>query len=101
MLICYNEDETWKRPYDCAQSAPVDAAIVATRMMLSAHNEGIGMCWVMHFNPFSMRESFEIPENIEPVALLVMGYPAEDVVPNERHSTKRPMSENVFYNSFK
>ncbi|MEE1049037.1 MAG: nitroreductase family protein, partial [Clostridia bacterium] len=34
MLVCYNSDETWKRPYDGALSAPVDAAIVATHMML-------------------------------------------------------------------
>ena len=100
MLVCYNEDESWKRPYDGALSAPVDASIVTTFMMLAAQNFGVGCCWVMHFNPAAMREEFNIPENIKPQALLVMGYPAEDSEPIEMHYKFRPMEENVVYGSF-
>jgi len=100
MLICHNTLETWKRPYDGALSSPVDAAIVTTHMMLAAHNEGIGSCWVMHFNPAAMSETFHIPEYIEPIALLVMGYPAEDAEPIALHYQTRPMDEVVFYDSF-
>ena len=100
MLVCYNEEETWKRPYDGALSAPVDAAIVATHMMLAAHDAGVGCCWVMHFDPFAIKEAFNIPENIKPVALLVMGYPAEDSKPLSMHSEYRPIENVVFYDSF-
>ena len=100
MLICYNKNESWVRPYDGALSAPVDAAIVTTHMMLAAHNIGVGTCWVMHFDPFKMKEAFNIPENIEPAALLVMGYPAEDAVPIEMHFKTRPIDEVVVYDSF-
>ena len=100
MLVCYNEEESWTRPYDKALSAPVDAAIVTTHMMLAAHEIGVGSCWVMHFNPFKMQETFNIPENIKPVALLVMGYPAEDSKPIEMHSKFRPMDEVVVYDTF-
>ena len=100
MLVCYNKDESWKRPYDEALSAPVDAAIVTTHMMLAAHNIGVGCCWVMHFNPASMRETFNIPENYEPTALLVMGYPSEEAKPLDMHFKSRPMEEVVFYDSF-
>lgn len=100
MLVCYNKNETWERPYDGAASAPVDAAIVTTHMILQAKNLGIGSCWVMHFDPFKMRETFNIPENIEPVALLVMGYPHEDALPLDKHSQIRPIDEVVFYDTF-
>lgn len=100
MLVCYNKDETWKRPYDGALSAPVDACIVTTHMMLMAHSLGIGSTWVMHFDPFKMREAFNIPENIEPMALLVMGYPADDAKPLHLHDQFRPMDEVVYYDSF-
>lgn len=100
MLICYNSDETWKRPYDGALSAPVDASIVTTHMMLEAHNIGVGNCWVMHFDPFKIREAFNIPQNIEPVALLVMGYPHKDSAPIDKHSSFRPIDEIVVYDSF-
>ena len=100
MLVCNNKEESWKRPYDGALSSPVDAAIVATHMMLAAHDNGVGCCWVMHFNPTVMRETFNIPENIEPTALLVMGYPSPDAKPLDLHSKFRPMEEVVFYDSF-
>ena len=100
MLVCHNKEESWVRKYDDALSSPVDAAIVTTHMMLAAHNIGVGSCWVMHFDPLAMRKAFNIPENIEPVALLVMGYPAEDAKPLDLHFKSRPMDEVVFYDSF-
>lgn len=100
MLVCYNKDETWTRAYDGAISAPVDASIVTTHMMLQAQSSGVGTCWVMHFDPNAMREEFNIPENIIPHALLVMGYPHKDAAPIEMHSKFRPMEEVVFYDSF-
>lgn len=100
MLVCYNRDESWIRPYDGALSAPVDASIVATHLMLSAHEEGVGCCWVMHFNPSALRETFHIPDNIIPAALLIMGYPAPDSRPLELHSKFRPLDEVVFYDCF-
>ncbi len=101
MLVCYDKNECWTRPYDGAQSGITDASIVATHLMLQAWELGIGSTWVMHFDPVRMCEAFDVPENIEPVALLVMGYAAEDVTPNERHFNKRPLPETVFYNDLK
>ena len=100
MLICYDKNECWERKYDGALSGQTDASIVTTHMMLQAHELGVGSCWIMHFNPFAMREIFNIPENYEMAALLVMGYPSEDSEPIQMHSTFRPEDEIVFYESF-
>ena len=100
MLVCHNENESWHRPYDGALSSPVDAVIVATHLMLAAHNVGVGSCFVMHFNPTKIKEAFAIPEGVKPVALLVMGYPAEDAKPHEYHFKTRPIKETVVYESF-
>ena len=100
MLVCYNKNESWKRPYDGALSAPVDACIVTTHMMLQAHSMGVGSTWVMHFDPFKMKETFNLPENIEPVALLVMGYPADDAKALNLHDEYRPLEDVVAYDSF-
>ena len=100
MLICHNKDESWVRKYDGELSSPVDAAIVSTYLMLACQNEGVGSCWVMYFDPKAMREKFNIPENIEPTALLVMGYPSDSAKPLDLHFKFRPMNETVFYNEF-
>ena len=100
LLICHNKNESWKREFDGALASPVDAAIVTTHMMLAARDIGVGSCWVMHFDPFAMRKTFDIPEEIEPLALLMMGYPSDDAKPAVMHENKRPMDEVVFYGHF-
>ena len=100
LLVCHNTAESWVRRHDGALASPVDAAIVTTHMMLAAHNEGVGCCWVMNFDPTAMRQTFAIPQGIEPLALLVMGYPAEDAKPIEMHFRTRPMEETVVWEHF-
>ena len=100
MLVCHNKEESWVRKYDGALSSPVDAVIVTTYLMLAAQNEGVGSCWVMHFDPTAMRDTFNIPEGVEPVALLVMGYPSDDAKPLDLHFKSRPIEETVFYEEF-
>ncbi len=100
LLVCHNTAESWVRKYDGALASPVDAAIVATHMMLAAHDLGVGCCWVMHFDPAAMRDSFAIPAGIEPLALLMMGYPAENAKPMPLHTQFRPMEEIVVYDHF-
>ncbi len=100
ILVCHNAKESWQRRYDGALSSPVDAVIVTTYMMLAAHNEGVGCCWVMHFDPDKIKETFALPDGIEPVALLVMGYPSEHAIPHDLHYKYRDMNEVIFYDSF-
>ena len=100
LLVCHNKEESYKRKYDGALSSPIDAVIVTTYMMLAAQNAGIGSCWVMHFDPAAMREEFAIPPHVEPVALLLLGYPAEDAKPLDLHHQYRPLEETVLYDSF-
>ncbi len=100
MLVCHNEEESWKRPYDGALSSPVDAVIVATHMMLKAHEIGVGCCWVMHFNPDMMTKTFNIPKNVKPIALLVMGYPSNEAKPLNLHFENRPLEEVVVRETF-
>lgn len=100
MLVCYNKNECWTRKYDGAVSGPIDASIVTTHLMLKSAEMGVGTTWVMHFDPFKMREEFNIPDEIEPVALLVMGYPADDAEPMHLHGEYRDASEIVVFESF-
>lgn len=100
MLVCYNKNECWVRKYDGKTSGEADACIVATHVMLEAEELGVGTTWVMHFIPEAVRCEFEIPEDIEPVALPVMGYPAEDAEPSPLHGQFRPIEELVVYDKF-
>ena len=100
MIVCYNKDDSWVRKYDGALSAPVDATIVATHMVLMAHSLGVGSCFVMAFDPDALRREFEIPENFEFSSILVMGYPHPDSKPLDMHEKVRPINEVVFFEKF-
>ncbi|MCI9273934.1 MAG: nitroreductase [Clostridiales bacterium] len=100
LLVCYEKEKCWKRRYDGASSGVIDASIVATHMMLEAAALGVGTTWVMYFDPQAVREEFQIPETIEPVALLVMGYPSKEAKPYPGHSEFRSLEEVVVYHQF-
>lgn len=100
LLVCHDKNECWKREYDGASSGDIDAAIVTTHMMLAAWTLGVGTTWVMHFIPEAVREEFSVPENLEPTALLVMGYPAPDAAPYPGHLERKPIEEIISYNGF-
>ena len=97
MLICYDQTQSWKRKFDGADSGWVDASIVTTHMMLAAQDLGVGSTWVMYFEPEIVRKEFELPDQLIPVALLAMGYPAEDAEPNPLHYQTKTTEELVTY----
>lgn len=97
MLVCYDSAQSWKRNYDGQDSGWVDASIVATHLMLEAWEQGVGSTWVMHFIPEAVQTEFELPEQLVPVALLVMGYPAEDASPHPLHAQSKSIDELVEY----
>lgn len=100
LLICSDEGACWKRPYDGRSSGAIDASIVTTHMMLAAHALGIGTTWVMHFDPEAVRTEYAVPEGLDPVALLVMGYPAADAKPYPGHFARKPLDDTVWRGTF-
>lgn len=97
MIVCYDRSLCWKRSYDGKTSGDIDAAIITTHMMLEAKDLGLGSTWVMWFIPEAVREEFALPDNWEPVALLPMGYPAENARPAHLHNEFRDENEIVSY----
>lgn len=98
--VGFDKDECFVRTYDGKSSGEVDASIVATHMMMEAWNLGIGSTWVAYFDPDVVREKLQVPENIEIVCLLSMGYASEDAKPSEKHIDRKEVNETVFYGKF-
>lgn len=89
IIVCADHSATWKRSYDRKDIADIDASIVTDHMMLEATELGLGSVWICHFNPEKLRINFNIPENIEPVNILALGYAAGEAASPERHDTLR------------
>lgn len=46
-------------------------------MTLAAAELGLGTCWVCNFDSKLCKEVLELEENLEPMALIPLGYPIE------------------------
>lgn len=101
IVVCVNHDETWKRGFDNKDVADIDATIVTDHMILQATELGLQSVWICKFDTVKLRELFHIPDNIEPVNILAIGYEAGEAKSVDRHdSLRKPLEETVVYESF-
>ena len=76
-----NKDESWKRKIDMKDFGEVDLSIAIEHICLQASEIGLGTCWVCNFIPEVLISNFDIPENLEPIAIIPIGYPVEKDTP--------------------
>jgi nitroreductase len=77
--------------------AVVDATIAMQNMVIAAWALGVGSCWIGAFDEKKVKESLKIPDKWKVVALLTLGYPAEQPKPKK----KKPIEELFSFNTFK
>ena len=70
-------------------------AMGAQNLLLMAHAHGLGACWMCAplFCPSTVRSALELPANLEPQALITLGWPANGGKPPSR----RPFAEITRY----
>jgi nitroreductase len=96
IVICADHNSTWKRHYDRKDIADIDASIVTDHMMLQAEELGLGSVWICHFDPQVIRQEFNLPESVEPINILAIGYAAGEPASPDRHDTMRmPLSDFI------
>lgn len=93
LIVGYKPEEAWVRACDGKNGGEVDAAIVATHIMLEAAAIGLGTTWVGSFNPAKIAELFPQTQGWVPVVLLPVGYPAAG--PSENHAKRKDWTEIV------
>ncbi len=76
--------------------AVVDATIAMENMVIAAWTLGIGSCWIGACNEKKVKGLLKIPDRWKIVALITLGYPAEQPKPRN----KKPFEELFSLNSF-
>ena len=62
----------------------MDVPASVQNVLLTAHSMGLGACWVGAFNEDGVHMLLDLPRNLRPVALVPVGYAAEDPEPPPR-----------------
>lgn len=87
IVVCGNHNEAWHRRYDGKDHCDIDIAITTEHMALAATEQGLGSCWVCNFDAAACKQLLQLPEGVEPIVLLPIGYPAQDSVPEKKRKT--------------
>ena len=98
IIVCADHSKAWVRPFDKKQTGDIDASILTDHMMLQATESGLGSVWICYFKPDVIQKEFGLPDDLEPVNILAVGYSDEEAADSERHSqTRIPVEELVSY----
>lgn len=95
IAVCVDADAAWTRPNDGKNHADIDGSIAAEHICLAAASQGLGTCWVCNFDMAATRTALNLPDNVHPVVLIPIGYPADTA--STRHTVRKAASEIVEY----
>jgi nitroreductase len=77
---CVEPAKAWRR-FDGFNAAEVDLSIVMDHLILAATEEGLGTCWICHFDEAKVREILGIPADVRVIAMTPVGFPAAEPRP--------------------
>ena len=66
--------------------AIIDASMAAENILLAAHDKGLGACVIGSFHALALQKFLNLPPNIKPILLIILGFPAEAPKPPKRKS---------------
>lgn len=98
IIVCADHSRAWVRPFDEKKTIDIDASILTDHMMLQAADLGLDSVWICYFKPDVIRREFQLPDNLEPVNILAIGYADGKAADPNRHGEARiPLEELVSY----
>ena len=96
IVVCADYSEAWVRSSDQKNFADVDATIAADHLILQATDLGLGTCWVCNFNVEKCKQALKLPDFIEPLAIIPIGYTDE----KPKQKNRKPIDEIIHWNKY-
>lgn len=96
IVLCINKKRSERAGRQGQSLAIMDISMAAQNMMLMSYSLGIGSCPIASFSKSGLKELLDIPEEVDPVLMISLGYPSEWPYPPER----RPLEEVVHVNVY-
>lgn len=77
IVACGHHDKAWHRPSDGKDHTDIDLSIATEHVCLAATTLGLATCWVCSFDTEATKEALALPDGVEPIALIPLGYSAD------------------------
>lgn len=92
-MVCLEPDRTMH----CGVPAgPVDCAIAIDHMTLAAVAEGLGTCWIGHFDQDACRRILRVPPSAQIIEMLALGRPAAQAGTKKRKALDELICHDQF-----
>jgi nitroreductase len=99
LVFCGDHKTGWKRA-DGKDHTDIDISIIVDHITLAAAEQGLGTCWICNFDLVKCRQVLELPDAIEPIVILPLGYPEETGVDHSRHLARKKLDDIVHWEKF-
>ena len=99
IVVCGDHRESWRRA-DGKIHTDVDVSIAIDHMTLAATDLGLATCWICKFDVMKCVNALDLPDGVEPIALLPIGYPSDQVDMNRHEQLRKPITEVVHWEKF-
>ncbi|MFW5886835.1 MAG: nitroreductase family protein [Bacteroidota bacterium] len=94
IVICGNHRLSWKRE-DGKDHCDIDIAIATDHLTMAATEYGLATCWVCKFDAPKCKKLLNLPEEMEPMVLLPIGYPVDSKDINRHDRARKPLETLV------
>ena len=88
VIACADHELAYYRKFDNKDHSDVDISIAVEHLCLAAAEQGLGTCWVCNFDAALCKQLFFLPENVEPIALIPIGYASDEKVREKQRKEK-------------
>ncbi len=95
LVVCYDNEASWKRSYDQYEGGQMDAVIAACHLDFAIAEAGLGTCWIGEFDPKALQDAMDLPTNHIPMVIFPLGYPQEGTGPSRQHTDRKPLEHTV------
>lgn len=94
VVVCGDHREAWRRA-DGKIHTDIDVAIAVDHLTLAATDLGLATCWICKFDVMKCVRALDLPDDLEPMVLLSVGYPADEADINRHEQLRKPLDEIV------
>ena len=98
LAACAEPGVAWVRQEDGVNFSWVDVSIAVTELTLAATALGLGSCWVAAMDVDAVKKTLKIPDHIDFVSMVVLGYPRESLKMEPKN--RKPFESFVHSGSF-
>ncbi|MCK4662276.1 MAG: nitroreductase family protein [Bacteroidales bacterium] len=99
IAICGDHSKSWRRA-DGKDHCDIDISIAIDHMTLAATDIDLATCWICKFDVMKAAEILNLPDGIEAIAMLPLGYPADKVDVNRHDKLRKSFDEIVHWEKF-